>query len=858
MRGRTWKFAIIAVAVIAALIYLRPTFQFYGLSSLERQELNEKDPDRLEDLRSRSINLGLDLQGGIHLVLEVDLSKLKPDEARDAVDRAQEIITNRIDQFGVAEPVIQRQGDQRIVVELPGLQDIDRARNLIGQTALLEFKMLANYEDLEGLLKKIDEAFAVKPEKADTLEEKPKEGLFEEEDGLVEEKERPFTALLARYGNDLAAHERHYGQVRRMLDDPKVQDLLPPGVQFLWSSKPEREAPNRIYLLHYVRTKADMTGDVLADARVSRSASFETAGQPEVNFTTTDEGVKLFRRVTGAHIGERMAIVLDGKVYSAPEIRSKIPNGRGVITGSGTIEEAKDLAIVLRAGALPAAVDIIEDRTIGPSLGRDSIRQGRQAALIGLVVVAIFMVIYYGFAGIVADIALGLNMLFILSILAGFHATLTLPGIAGIILTIGMAVDANVLIFERIREELRTGKTIRSAIETGYARARSAILDSNITTFITAVVLYQFGTGPIKGFALTLMIGILSSLFTALFVTRVIFDAVTTRRDVRTLNIGRIQMLTGLNLGFIEVRKRAFLCSIGIIAVGLLSIVVHGGLNYGIDFAGGTLLELRFEPAVPIQSIRDALSQVSTNGSTLDLSRSEIKQFGAQENILIRVSEAGEEANIADAIKTKLKNTFPENIHAGTWERRQEKVGPKIGGELRKAAAWAVLLSMFFMIIYIWWRFRHIQFGIAAVAALVHDVVITLGVFSLLNLEISLAIVAALLTIVGYSLNDTIVVSDRIRENLRSYRRESYNSVVNRSINECLSRTIVTSLTTLIVVVILLLWGGEVIRHFALALTVGVLVGTYSSIFVASPILVEWQRKLEQRKLETRRARVAR
>ena len=565
--------------------------------------------------------------------------------------------------------------------------------------------------------------------------------------------------------------------------------------------------------------------------------------------------MRLFGRVTGANVGERMAIILDDQVYSAPTIRSKISQGSGIIEGTGTVDEAKDLAIVLRAGALPADVNIVEDRTVGPSLGRDSIEQGKNAALIGLVIVIIFMVIYYGFSGLVADLALVLNLVFVLAILAAFQGTLTLPGIAGIILTIGMAVDANVLILERIREELRAEKTLRVAIENGYARAVQTIVDANVTTIITAIVLYQYGTGPIKGFALTLMIGIISSMFTAIFVTRTIYDTIVARQVNPRLSIGRLRVFGDTSINFLGVRRGAFILSAVLILFGLGSTITKGGYNLGIDFAGGTLLELHFDPPASVGDIRQSLGDVRVEDQSMDLRNSEIKEFGTVNDILIRVEEEAEGTAIADAIKTRLKSDFAGNIQDETeWLRRQEAVGPKIGEELKNNAVYAILVAMILIIIYVWWRFRQIEFGIAAVIALFHDVMITLGIFSVLNWEISLAIVAALLTIVGYSLNDTIVVYDRIREDIKLYRRDTFSSVINRAINECLNRTVLTSGTTMLVVLSLILLGGEVIRDFAFALLIGVIVGTYSSAFVASPIVVEWHNRREAKARQGRSA----
>ena len=841
MTRENWRLLTIGATIVLALFYLYPTYQFYYAPP--------ENLDRRARVKQQAINLGLDLQGGIHLVLEVDQADLSDDEKTDVVARALEVIRNRIDQFGVSEPIIHREGDWRIVVELPGVQDIERAKGLIGKTARLEFKILESAEDRVGMIEKID-AYLEAQAPADSA--KTDDPLL----GQTADDTPSLSRYVRAFGRDFVVLEDNILTVRDILDRPSVQKLTPPDAQFLWGSKVEEMVDGQLYrVLYYVKRRVEMTGEILSDASVTTGQSFENAGQPIVNFTTTSQGVRLFGRVTGANVGERMAIILDNQVYSAPTIRSKISQGSGIIEGTGSVDEAKDLAIVLRAGALPADVHIVEDRTVGPSLGRDSVEQGKNAAAIGLAIVIVFMVIYYGFSGLVADFALVLNLVFVMAILAAFQGTLTLPGIAGIILTIGMAVDANVLILERIREELRAGKTVRAAIENGYARAVQTIVDANVTTIITAIVLYQYGTGPIKGFALTLMIGIVSSMFTAIFVTRTIYDAIVSRQINPSLNIGRLRVFGDTNLDFLGLRRGAFVLSIVFILVGIGSAVVKGGYNLGIDFAGGTLLELHFDPATSVGDIRQSLGDVRVGDRSVDLRNSEIKEFGSPNDILIRVEEEAEGTAIADAIKTRLKSDFAGNIRDATeWLRRQEAVGPKIGEELKTNAVYAILVSMVLIIAYVWWRFRQIEFGVAAVIALFHDVMITLGIFSLLDREISLAIVAALLTIVGYSLNDTIVVYDRIREDLKLYRRETFGTVINRAINECLNRTVLTSGTTMLVVLSLIFLGGEVIRDFAIALLIGIIVGTYSSAFVASPIVVEWHNRREAKARRNRSA----
>ena len=596
-----WRIVLILVAIIAAAYYLYPTYQWYRLSpedqelarlvSLPRESLTEEQVQtvdalsesererygKLYDQKKKALTLGLDLQGGMHLVLEVDRTGLTADEAEDATDRALEIIRNRIDQFGVAEPVVQKQGDQRIVVQLPGLKDETRARNLIGRTALLEFTLLKKGELVQTVLEDIDKALserlaAAKEEEPITEEETVEEiepgteeemaqaeadtgeageefdlgELFEEteeETAAVEGEEEvfeenPFTSLLVNLGGDIGVAATNRLKVERFLADSVVQAAIPPDAQFLWSNDVMSLRDRDYYKIYLVNQEPGLTGKYIADARPTLGSGMdpEVANRPIVQFSTTHEGAKIFSRLTGANIKERLAIVLDKKVFSAPVIESKLSKD-SIIKGDFTMEQARDLSIVLRAGALPAPIEYIEERTVGPSLGRDSIRLAKISAAIGTALIIIFMIIYYGMSGAIADFALALNLFFILSVLAGFHATLTLPGIAGIILTIGMAVDANVLIYERIREELRTGNTVRSAIDSGYARAFRTILDANVTTIMTALVLYWKGTGPIKGFALTLIIGLLANMFTAILVTRVIFDFVTTRWEIKKLSI---------------------------------------------------------------------------------------------------------------------------------------------------------------------------------------------------------------------------------------------------------------------------------------------------------------------------------
>jgi SecD/SecF fusion protein len=728
-----WKLIIVIAAIALGLWKAYPPLDIHN----EQGEVTQEG----------KINLGLDLQGGMHLVLEVEIDKLPPEERKDATERALEIIRNRIDQFGVLEPYIQKEGTNRIIIQLPGVTDRERAISIIGKTAHLEF-LLAS-DDPELLKKALDG------------EETP-------------------------------------GYVLKILNKESL--LL-------------EEQPS-------------LTGDKLIDASVEFSQ--QQFGQPYVSISLNAEGGKTFSDVTAVNVEKRLAIVLDGVVQSAPVIRERIPSGRAQITGNFSIEEANDLAIVLRAGALPAPTKIIEERTVGPTLGRDSIRSGLEAIMYGGIAVLLFMAVYYLLAGFIADFALCLNLVFISSTLAYFGATLTLPGIAGLLLTIGMAVDANVLIFERIREESVLGKHIQSAISSGYQKAFWTILDSNVTTLITALILFQFGTGPIRGFATTLSIGILSSMFTALIVTRLILDILTKIRGVTKFPM--LRLIRKPNINFIDKRKIAYIFSAVVIGYGIFMFAKAGDKNFGIDFTGGTIQQFRFQEPLSLDTARESLSDMG-------LGASPIQQFGENKEIIIRTFE-----DTSDSVITKFREVFKDNPFEIL---RVEKVGPAIGKDLQEKAVWALLYAMIGICLYISVRFEF-RFAIAAIAALLHDVLISLGAIAITGREISLPVIAALLTVVGYSINDTIVVFDRIREGRRLMRRSDYNTIINTSINQTLSRTILTSLTTLLVVLALYFMGGEVINDFAFVLLVGVVVGTYSSIFIASPLLIDWPGRRRQ------------
>lgn len=642
MHGKTVFKTLLIFGLLAWSVYaLWPTVQLMTMDPETREHLENEG--KLVPLLNRAIALGLDLQGGMYLTLEVDLPRLMDqlaryrdsqleeileetreemnvstegfldllnnnfqkrsislntywgdpgdserdvlnylqDESREAVDRSLRILSNRVDQFGVSEPSIQKVGGRRILVQLPGVSDPDRAKELIGRTALLEFKLVKESDVFSSTLEKIDKALAMErqgkgfEETMLAADEEPEtEGeeteqqdsqdtvvsvseLFGESEpyaepastgdsdtGLVVDErmfeENPFLALLRdmrRYGHEVSVPVENVVAVNRILEMPSVKKVIPADAELLWASDPFTVADRSYRELFLVKKEVELTGTYLTDARVTIGSDAQTAGQPEVHFTLNRSGARIFSRVSGANIDRRLGIILDNRVVSAPRIQVRIPDGRSRITGISDMEEARMLSIVLKAGALPAPVDFIEERTVGPSLGKDSITRGTWSAIIGLTIVIVFMIVYYRFSGIIADVALILNLIILMAVLAQFQFTLTLPGIAGIVLTIGMAVDANVLVFERIREELSTGKTVRASIDAGYSRAFRTILDANVTTLLTALVLYQFGTGPIRGFAVTLSIGIVVSMFTALVVTRYIFGQITGRRTLKRLSI---------------------------------------------------------------------------------------------------------------------------------------------------------------------------------------------------------------------------------------------------------------------------------------------------------------------------------
>ena len=805
MHTLRWKWLVIIITIVAALFQLSYTLRFYKLSP---EEVKNIPPKKLKTLQNRSLHLGLDLKGGMHMVMEVDKTHLKPEEIKGATDRALEVIRNRVDQFGVSEPIIQKQGKDRIVVQLPGVVNRERAREIIGRTALLEFKLVADDKTFQDVLKNIEDA--LKKGRGDTFS--------------------IFSYFIPVQGEN-GVPDDMVPELKKLLVNDTVKKYIPSGYEFLWGKKEIREGYS-YYPIYLVKSEALLTGKSILDAVPGVGTSDNPYGV-KVDLTMTRKARGKWAMITGANVGRRIAIVLDNIVQSAPVVRERIPSGRSEITlGNASIEDAKALSVILKAGALPAPLKMIEERSVGPSLGRDSIRKGTKSILIGAIVVFLFMAIYYTKAGVIADIALLLNLLFVLAILAGFKATLTLPGLAGLVLTVGMAVDANVLIYERLREEMGAGKTIRTAISNAYNRVFITIFDANLTTFVAAIILYWFGTGPIKGFAVTLSIGLIASFYTAIFLTRAIFETWGANGLKR---IPMFQFFRHPRFDFVGNRVKAFILSGVIIFIGIVSLIAHKGVRYGIDFTGGYLVEMKFDKNISSDALRKWFSEQNYSGV-------QIQKYVHTNTFLVKLKTT--KAGTGDKIRDLFNKSHPKNPVKIV---REELVGPSVSKGLQLRAMWVVLLGMIAILLYVSVRFTF-RFGVGAVVALFHDVLVTIGILSIMNKEFTIPIIAAILTIIGYSINDSIVVSDRIRENIKLLRKEKFAEIVNRSINETLGRTIITSLTTLFVVLVLFLIGGRIIHDFSLALIIGIITGTYSSIFVVAPIVVAWEKRSPSRR----------
>ena len=730
---------------------------------------NEPDPTRqilhrLQRQAAGNIKLGLDLQGGTAFVVRLQAPEPDPNDTNEVeqvervalVDQAIEVLRKRVDRFGVAEPIIQPAGEDRIMIQLPGLSEaeIESARETIAKAAFLEFRLVH----------------------ADNAE-------------------------LIQQGLPAPGHEKLF--VRRETKDGQVQTVP-----------------------YWVKRGAEkgLTGKFVSRAGVTRD---QMSNRPEIWLRFSSEGAALFADVTRENVGRQLAIVLDGELYSAPVIQTAITGGNASISGDFDLKEAFELANVLE-NPLAAPLTIEEQRGVDPSLGKDSIQSGIRAAIIGVVLVALFMLAYYLTAGVVANIALVLNLLILMGVMCAIDATLTVPGIAGIVLTIGMAVDANVLIYERIREELLAGKSLRGAIAAGYQKAFSTIFDSNLTTLISSIILIFMGTGPVQGFGVTLTIGVAVSMFTALMVTRLFFDTLVNRNIIKGLPMLRI--IGGTNINFLKWAKPVVILSVALVVVGVGYGIYRGGDVMGVDFAGGDQVTFSYAQQVDVEQLRAAL-QEGVEGEMLI-------QYQASLLDDQRTLQVTSPYGSGDEVQRTLEEKFPD---ARFQFLAIDQVGPIIGAEILRSAIVASLLAMFGILIYVSMRYEF-SFALGAVIAVVHDLLMTLGVFFLSGRELNAPIVAAVLTIIGFSINDTIVIFDRIREDLRLGMRGSFLEVINRALNQTLSRTIITSGTVFLSTLSLYLFGGGVINDFAFYFLVGIITGTYSTIYIASAFVLWWHK----------------
>lgn len=803
----------------------------------------------------------------------------------ESIISAFEVLRKRIDKFGVTQPNIQRLGTSgRILVELPGAKDVDRVKNLLQSTAQLEFWETFKNDELIGFLIQANELVSRQNQEnqAESGDLAEKDASSEIDDLLADvaatDSIAPPTSNLIldkvvgqgyQGGPILAQFAARDGEtILGYLDQPEVRKLLPAEYRYVRFALGKPDADSDVVDLYALRSNRDNRAPLSGGVVVDAIQTYDQLGNPAVSMQMDSRGARIWENMTGKAFQEasNIAIVLDDIVYSAPGVSSgAIAGGRSEITGDFSLNEAIDLANVLRAGKLPASAEIIQSEIVGPSLGQEAIESGIYSFVIALLFVLVWMVFYYGTSGIFADIALLLNILLIFGILAGLGAVLTLPGIAGIVLTIGISVDANVLIFERVREELIKGKGLRKAIADGFNNALSSILDANITTGLTALILFIFGTGPIKGFATTLLIGIGTSLFTAIFITRILVDSRNDKgKSVSFATKATQGFLSEINLSFLQRRKIAYGVSSVLILISLASLTFQG-LNQGVDFVGGRSYTIRFENAVNPTEI----SSVLTN----EFGSAEVKTFGEENQLKVTtkykvdVEGVAVDEEIHNKLYSSLQPYLPDGMTYDAFVQGSSeksvgimssiKVGPTIADDIKNNSFLAVIGSLIVVFLYILIRFQKWQFSLGAVAAVFHDVLIVLGIFSItytfmpFNMEINQAFIAAILTVIGYSLNDTVVVFDRIREYVNEHTKWEFNTTVNAALNSTLSRTLNTSLTTLIVLLAIFIFGGESIRGFMFALIVGVIVGTYSSVFIATPVMYDTQKNktlLEEKK----------
>lgn len=804
--------------------------------------------------------------------------------ADGAIDLSFNILRTRIDKFGVTSPNIQKQqGTNRILIELPGVDDQERVRKLLQGSAKLEFWETYDNTEVFALLQNVNSILATTIKSADTttkasaiadtaqsklaaLGKKDTTGKIDSAAVLSkvqaeQAKQNPLFSVLnpatmqgpdgqngLRPGPVVGyAVLKDTAKVNSYLSSPQVKSVIPSNIRLFWGVKPV-SPESKVFELYALKSSnlaggPALEGDVISDAR----SDYDQRGNAEVVMVMNTDGARAWRTLTANASADpnnkkSVAIVLDNLVYSAPTVQGEIPNGISSISGNFKIEDTQDLANVLKAGRLPAPARIVSEYVVGPSLGADSISAGLISTIAGIIVILLFMAMYYSTAGLVANVALLVNLFFLMGVLASLGAVLTLPGIAGIVLSLGMSVDANVLIYERIREELNEGKSLRLAIAEGFSKAMPSILDSNITTFLTGVILYVFGQGPIVGFATTLMIGIITSLFAAIFISRLVFEWMLEGKKSISFSIKATQNLfKDSKFDFISGRRKFYILSSVIIMAGIISAFTQG-FSLGVDFSGGRSYFISFDKPVDVEDVRGTLTD--TFGTPV-----EVKTFGSSNQVKITTAYLiNENSDAADEkVNTKLAEGL-KKISPNYEIKDSQKVGPTMADDIKTSAIYAVGFSILVIFLYVLIRFKRMAFGFAAILALVHDVLVLLAIFTIFNgwlpfsLDIDQAFVAAILTVMGYSINDTVVVFDRVREYIGQHhsKEENLPTVINNALNSTLSRTVITGLCTMAVLIIIFIFGGEILRGFSFAMLIGVVFGTYSSLFVATPFVVEF------------------
>ncbi|SHI65831.1 protein translocase subunit secF [Hymenobacter daecheongensis DSM 21074] len=808
-------------------------------------------------------------------------------EEEEAIERSFNILRTRVDKFGVNQPNIQRvKGTGRIQIELPGVDNPERIRKLLQGQAKLEFWEVWRQDEFGPYFNQLNEVLTAKEaaEKLNGTAAKPAAATTDttataaaatpgdstslasqlakknakttaKADSANPAQQSSLLAKLFTMPGALGSNVRDTARVNNLMKSPEVRAVLPPNLTFLWGVKPDLIEGQEYLQLYAIRKTreavAPLGGEVVADAR----QDYDQGGRPEVSMQMNPSGGSKWQKLTAANIGRQVAIVLDDYVYSAPVVQAEIAGGNSSISGNFTIEEAQDLSNVLKAGKLPAPTRIVEEAVVGPSLGQEAINQGLYSSLAGLLIIMVFMAIYYGKAGLVADLALLFNGFLILGVLAQFGTALTLPGIAGLVLIFGMAVDANVLIFERIREELNHGLAVKDAINKGYARAFSAIFDSNVTTMLIAVILGFFGTGPVQNFAITLGIGVLTSFLSAVYVSRIIIEWLTRGKDTTSISFSTPlsrNLFQNVNFDIVGKRKIAYAVSTIIIVTGFVLMAVQGGPNLGVDFRGGRSYVVDFSKPEVASDVKEALAKDFQGAGT------EVKTFGAENRLRITTSYlANDESTAADTkVQEALLNGLKKYGADNPKIQSTSKVGATIADDIKKTSVLSLALTLLGIFVYVLFRFEKWQYSMAAVIALFHDALLVIAAYPIarlfgLNYEMDQIFVAAVLTIIGFSMNDTVVIYDRIREYLRENPHLTFAQVVNPALNSTFSRTMITFTTVFLVVLVLYIFGGETLRSFSFAMIVGVIFGTYSSLFIATPIILDTYGRKEARERGT-------